>query len=135
MRFIKALLILALFIFGLLFFTQNQDVLSSPLVLQYDLFIENWSWSGLNVPFYAVVLAAFAIGSLLTLLVFFMDKLRSNMSLMSRGRTIRMLEREVTRLQTECEVLNQAKQLPPGKEKSIEDSKASKEKLAENEKN
>jgi len=101
MRFLKVLLILCLFFFGLLFFTQNKEILSTMLLLKIDFFYPGYQWSGFEVPFYFVILIGFAVGMLFASLFFAMDKLRLLCSVAAKKRSIRVLEREVKRLNNE----------------------------------
>ena len=116
MRFLKAVLILALFIFGLLFFTQNEEILATPLTLQLDLYVEGYAWSGLSIPFFFVVLLAFAAGALFTILYFFLDKIKTSFDLMARKRKIRSLERELARAKEKAKVLEAMPALETAKE-------------------
>jgi cell division protein FtsB len=100
MRFIKVLLLLALFLFGLLFFVQNSAALDTKLALQFDLYY-GFKWEGQAIPFYFVVLAAFGIGMLFATALLFIDRIRLSCSLMSRKRAIRVLEKEVARLRAQ----------------------------------
>ncbi len=101
MRFIKALITLVLFLMGLLFFTQNEGALSTPLVLRYDLYMEGWKWEGLNTPFYFVLLLSLAAGALLATFFFLLDKLRNNFEIIGNRRAIRTLSKEIDRLRRE----------------------------------
>lgn len=101
MRFIKALITLILFLMGLMFFTQNEAALSTPLVLRYDLYMEGWKWEGLNTPFYFVLLLSLAAGALLSTFFFLADKLRANVTIMGNRRAIRTLSKEIERLRKE----------------------------------
>lgn len=98
MRFIKVLLLLVLFIFGLLFFVQNSDSLATGLQLKFDLYY-GFKWEGQEVPFYFVVLASFGLGMLFATLLLLIDRIRIGCSLMAKKREVRGLEREIQRLQ------------------------------------
>lgn len=100
MRFIKVLLLLVLFIFGLLFFVQNSEALSTNLKLQLDLHY-GFKWAGQEVPFYFVVISAFGIGMLFATALLFIDRIRLGCALVGRKRAVRTLEREVDRLRTQ----------------------------------
>jgi cell division protein FtsB len=100
MRFIKVLLLLALFLFGLLFFVQNSAALDTKLALQFDLYY-GFKWEGRAVPFYFVVLAAFGVGMFFATALLFIDRIRLSCSLMSRKRAMRVLEKEIERLRTQ----------------------------------
>lgn len=107
MRFIKAVIVLVLFMMGLLFLTQNQDPLSTPLVLKYDLYLDGWSWPSPeslasanppSIPFYFVILLSMAAGILLSTLFFFMDKVRYGVEKVRNRRAIKVLTNEIKRL-------------------------------------
>jgi cell division protein FtsB len=100
MRFVKVLLLLVLFIFGLLFFVQNSAALAENLRLQFDLFY-GFKWEGQEIPFYFVVLAAFGVGMLFATVLLFIDRIRLGCSLMGQKRAVRSLEKEVQRLRAE----------------------------------
>ena len=97
MRFIKVLLLLVLFIFGLLFFVQNSGALATNLKLKFDLYY-GLNWEGQEIPFYFVVLASFGVGMLFATCLLFIDRIRLGCSLMGQKRSVRNLEREVQRL-------------------------------------
>ena len=110
MRFIKVLLLLAVFVLGLLFFAQNSSELgfvqqgaehSKTLTLQLDLYVKNLKWQSSAVPLYIVILAAFAVGMLFATALLFIDRIRVGCALMSRNRAVRILEKEVERLRAE----------------------------------
>lgn len=97
MRFIKVLLLLVLFVFGLLFFVQNSAVLGSELKLQFDLYYNDLKWTSDGVPFYFVILAAFAVGMLFATCCLLIDRIRLGCALMSQKRALRNLENALAR--------------------------------------
>lgn len=97
MRFIKVLLLLVLFIFGLLFFVQNSAALGTHLKLKLDLYY-GFKWEGQEIPFYFVVIAAFGVGMLFATAYLFIDRVRLGCSLMGRKHEVRRLQKEVARL-------------------------------------
>ena len=120
MRFVKVILLLALFVLGLLFFVQNSSelgfvqsipaasadsgavqVAGKTLTLQFDLYFKDLKWQSAAVPLYIVVLAAFAVGMLFATALLFVDRIRVGCALMSRKRAVRILEKEVERLRAE----------------------------------
>lgn len=110
MRFVKVLLLLAVFVLGLLFFVQNstelgfvqQDAQSAKtLTLQLDLYFSGLNWKSAAIPLYVVILAAFAVGMLFATTLLFIDRVRNSCALMSQKRSVRMLEKEVARLRSE----------------------------------
>lgn len=110
MRFLKVLLLLALFICGLLFFIQNGQELGlvqdgqnmgKSLTLQLDLYLKELKWQSSAVPLYAVILCTFGVGMLFATLLLLVDRIRLGCSLMGQRRAMRSLEREVERLRSE----------------------------------
>jgi hypothetical protein len=101
MRFIKVLLLLVIFVAGLIFFVQNSAALGTDLQLKFDLYYKGLNWQGQAIPFYFVVLAAFGLGMLFAVLMLFIDRLRLGCALMGSKRSVRTLEKEVSRLRAE----------------------------------
>ncbi len=117
MRFIKVLLLLAVFVFGLLFFVQNSMELGfiqqgagqgKTLTLQFDLYFTGLKWQSAAVPLYIVILLSFAVGMLFATALLLIDRIRIGCALMSRKRTVRILEKEVQRLRAEKDGKNAA---------------------------
>ena len=115
MRFIKAVIILILFMMGLLFLTQNQEALSTPLALKYDLYIDGLSWptqamlaqgNPPSVPFDFVILLSMAAGIFLSTLFFFLDKMRHCADKVRSRRSIKVLTNEIKRLHAAMERKN-----------------------------
>ena len=128
MRFIKVLLLLAVFVLGLLFFVQNSSELgfvqqgaenAKTLTLQLDLYFSGLKWQSAAVPLYIVVLAAFAVGMIFATALLFIDRVRVGCALMSSRRAVRILEKEVERLRSDKDgktidtKAGEIKELPP----------------------
>ncbi|WP_035252083.1 lipopolysaccharide assembly protein LapA domain-containing protein [Desulfocurvus vexinensis] len=96
MRFIKFLAVIALFVLTMALFAQNLPVLGAPLSLGLTLF--DAQLFALESPLYMFLLAAFFLGSVLTLLYFFLEKLRTGRELARANRKLATLEQEVTSL-------------------------------------
>lgn len=117
MRYIKALLLIAFFVFGWLFFQQNGATLENSLFLKLE--VSRFAWQA-ESPFYLVILASFAIGALFATVYLLIDRVRLSCTLMSRNRTMRAKEKEIVRLSAELEKASktvearhaEAKQLP-----------------------
>jgi hypothetical protein len=127
MRFVKVLLLLAVFVLSLLFFVQNSSELgfvqqgadqAKTLTLQLDLYFKNLHWQTTAVPLYVVILAAFAVGMLFATALLFIDRIRVGLALMGRNRAVRILEKEVERLRAEKAQAKEGteKALPAGTE-------------------
>lgn len=135
MRYIKVLLLAVVFFLALVFFFQNQGPLSQDMVLTLHLFFIPPMHS-IPLPFYFLVIVAFALGALLTLSFLVWDKLNLSARLMKHKWHISNLEREMAKLKkkSEAEVskfnfLHKNKEKPEGAQsveikpaQSVEDS-------------
>jgi uncharacterized membrane protein YciS (DUF1049 family) len=97
MRFIKVLFLLALFVFSILFFSQNNDVLLQELILKLDIPYA-MTLHSIPLPFGVLILAAFVAGSLLTMVYFAVDKIRSASALKECKTRMASLEQELNSL-------------------------------------
>ncbi len=98
MRYAKVLIVLALFFFGITFFLQNTQLINTTLSLRFHLLGINWD-SG-AVPVYVFILSAFALGVLVSMAYFFVEKLRQGKALRSCRLHVRNLEQEINSLRT-----------------------------------
>jgi len=96
MRYVKVLVIVLIFFFGLTFFVQNTETLSTKLTFSMDLF--GWSWASSPVPVYLFILIAFVLGAIISMLYFFLDKLRQGKELRKNRSKIKDLEQELNSL-------------------------------------
>ncbi len=94
MRYIKVFLLAVFFFLALVFFFQNQGALSQNMVLTLNLFFIP-SMSSIPLPFYFLVILAFACGALLTLAFLVWDKVNMSARLMKKKWQISSLEREL----------------------------------------
>jgi len=99
MRFIKVLFLLALFVFSILFFSQNNDVLLQELTLKLEIPYA-MTLHSIPLPFGVLILAAFVAGSLLTLIYFVVDKVRASSKLKECKTRMASLEQELNSLRT-----------------------------------
>lgn len=97
MRYVKVLLLAVAFFLSLVFFFQNQASLSQQLVLTLNLFFIP-PMSSIALPFYFLVVAAFALGALFTLCFLVWDKVNLSARLLKHKWQISSLEREVEKL-------------------------------------
>ena len=124
MRFLKALLLIAIFTFGLLFFIQNSKALEAPLALTFSLYYGDLTWTSQALPFFVIVLAAFAVGAVLSALYLLIDRIRLGCSLVGCKSSLRSAEKEAKRLRAALEketkgkeakaIEAKAKELPQG---------------------
>ena len=94
MRYIKVLLLAVVFFLALVFFFQNQGALSQSMVLTLNLFFIP-AMSSIALPFYFLVIAAFACGALMTLGFLVWAKVSLTARLMKQKWQISSLEREL----------------------------------------
>lgn len=94
MRYIKVFLLAIIFFLALVFFFQNQGSLSQNMVLTLNLFFIP-AMSSIPLPFYFLVIAAFACGALLTLGFLVWDKVNLTARMMKQKWQISSLEREL----------------------------------------
>lgn len=103
MRFIKFLLILVLFLFCLLFFTQNKEALNVGLPLKMDLFVGGLNWEGQAVPYYFVALGCLAVGMLFASLFFLVDRIKLTYTILEKKHKIARFEGDIKRLNGQLE--------------------------------
>ncbi|WP_272699773.1 LapA family protein [Desulfovibrio sp. Fe33] len=97
MRFIKVLFLLVLFVFSILFFSQNNDVLLQNLVLVLDIpYVA--TLHSIPLPFGFLILTAFVAGALLTMIYFAVDKFRGASKLKECRTRMASLEQELNSL-------------------------------------
>lgn len=97
MRYVKVLLLVLVFFLTMVFFFQNQEALSKDMVLKLNLFFTP-PMSSIPLPLYFLVLAAFMVGALVTLLILLWDKVHLSARHMKATWRVRSLEKEVTAL-------------------------------------
>jgi len=97
MRFIKVLFLLALFVFSILFFSQNNAVLVQELTLKLDIpYVA--TLHSIPLPFGFLILASFVEGAILTMLYFAIDKFRACSKLKECKTRMASLEQELNSL-------------------------------------
>lgn len=97
MRFVKVLVLVLVFFISMMFFVQNNAVLSQTVALKLDLFFDT-AWSSIELPFYFMVLCAFLLGALLTMLLLMISRMRAGAALRRANKRIRVLEKELNSL-------------------------------------
>ncbi len=100
LRFLKALWLTVFFFFTLVFFIQNNDVLSKDLSLQFDFYYFDYVWTNTAVPLFVVILLAFVVGVLVTLGYLAMDRIRLRRELGRCRRIVRKQEKELKKLRS-----------------------------------
>lgn len=96
MRYIKVLLLTLFFFVSMVFFIQNNEVLSNELILKLELF--DLSFVSRELPFYLVVLLSFVVGSVFSMSYFLGEKIRLSRELKAANAKLAALEQEVTSL-------------------------------------
>lgn len=97
MRFIKVLFLLALFVFSILFFSQNNDALLQALTLKLDIpYVA--TLHSIPLPLGFLILTAFVAGCVLTMVYFAVDKFRSSAKLKECRTRMASLEQELNSL-------------------------------------
>ncbi len=96
MRYIKLVLLVVSLTIAALFFIQNQALLLSTLGLKVDLYVVKFLTPA--VPLYGVIISAFVLGMVLSLIFLLIDKIHCSSQLRSCRKRLRSLEEEVTSL-------------------------------------
>ena len=98
MRYLKFVALLAFFVLTMTLFAQNMEALKAMVPLTLDL--ASTTWFSIEQPVYLLILGAFFLGGILTVLFFFLERMRLARELSScRGR-MATLEQEVNSLRT-----------------------------------
>lgn len=98
MRYVKFLVLLLVFVVSMLFFVQNNQSLSTAVVLEFNvLALHLYS---LPLPVYLLVLAGFCLGALFCLAFLLIDRIRLGFELKSLRTRYATLEDEVLSLRT-----------------------------------
>lgn len=96
MRYLKVLALILFFFVSMVFFVQNNEILSSSLTLRFSLL--EWSWRSVPIPFYVLALLAFVIGGILSMAYFLSEKIRMSRRLKACHGRILELEQELNSL-------------------------------------
>lgn len=97
MRYIKVLLLGVFFFLGLVFFFQNQTPLSQQMELTLNLFFVP-PITSISLPFYFLLVIAFACGCLLSWFLLLWDKFSTSAKLVKSKWTIKSQQNEIERL-------------------------------------
>lgn len=96
MRFLKSIFLIVFFVVAMLFFFQNTAELNKTVSIVLDFFLVKYQT--LPIPMYALVLASFGVGGIVTVLFFLIDKVRLSSELKACRRRMAALEQEVNSL-------------------------------------
>ena len=112
MRFIKVLFLLVLFVFSILFFSQNNATLLQDLTLILDIpYVA--TLHSIPLPFGFLILLAFVLGALMSLVYFAVDKFKTSAKLKECRTRMASLEQE----------LNSLRNMPISEDRSYSDMK------------
>ncbi len=93
MRFFKALFLLVMFVVAMLFFVQNIQTLNTEITLVLNVFVAHWQT--VPLPLYWLVLLPFALGCLLMIVYFGLEKLRMSQDLRAARAQTAQLQKEL----------------------------------------
>jgi len=96
MRYVKALLVILLFVLGLTFFLQNSQIFTATLSVRFE--VMDWGGRSQPIPLYMFMVLAFLVGGLITLLYLAADKIKLHRELKRRKSRIGSLEKELSSL-------------------------------------
>lgn len=94
MRYIKVFLLVLVFFVVMMFFVQNQASFADPVTLRLDLLFLP-PMESMPVPLYAIMLACFALGAVLVLLMLVWDRIVVTGRLSAAQRRITALEKKL----------------------------------------
>lgn len=106
MRYIKILLIAAFFFLAMVFFFQNQAPLSQEITLTFNLFFLP-TMTAIPLPFYFIVIAAFVLGSVITLFMLAWDRLSIGHKYNKGRRRIERMEKKIKDLEEKLNTQNE----------------------------
>jgi ribose/xylose/arabinose/galactoside ABC-type transport system permease subunit len=95
MRFIKTFILLLFLIVTALFFLQNSVALEQEVDFQFKLYLSDYIWDSGPLPFFFVILFAFAVGALLSIFLLGMERFRLGNRIRAANKKIRILEKEL----------------------------------------
>ena len=124
MRYIKVLILAVFFFLALVFFFQNQTVLSQKIPLTMDLFFLP-PFTSIPLPFYFLVIGGFLVGCLLSLCWLLWDKVSTSAKLVKARWKLQSLQGELTRVNKELDKFKAIPALAPSepKEEGKEENK------------
>jgi|GEM_PF-622455 len=98
MRYLKSLALILIFVVSMLFFVQNNQPLSTSVVLEFS--VVALHLYSLPLPLYILVLGAFLLGAVLTLAFLLVDRIRLGLELKTLRTRYAALEDEALSLRT-----------------------------------
>ena len=98
MRYLKSLALVLVFVVSMLFFVQNNQPLSTAVVLEFNIVAAHLY--SLPLPLYILVLGGFLLGALFTLAFLLVDRIRLGLELKTLRTRFAALEDETLSLRT-----------------------------------
>lgn len=98
MRYVKCIALLLVFVVSMLFFVQNNQPLSTTVVLEFS--VLNAHLYSLPLPLYLLVLGGFFLGAVFCLAFLLVDRIRLSLELKTLRTRYATLEDEVLSLRT-----------------------------------
>ncbi len=98
MRYVKLLALVLVFVVSMLFFVQNNQPLSAPVVLEFNLVA--FHLYSLPLPVYLLVLGGFFLGALFSLAFLLVERIRLGLELKTLRTRYAALEDETLSLRT-----------------------------------
>jgi lipopolysaccharide assembly protein A len=96
MKYLRIAVLILLFFLSMLFFVQNQEILSKTTRLYLSIF--GLELHSKEIPYYLIILLAFVAGGFVTLAYFLAEKIRLGAELKRSKSKIKNLEEEVKSL-------------------------------------
>ncbi len=96
MKYLRVAALILLFFFSMLFFVQNHELLSTTVRLNLSLF--GLELQSKEIPYYLIVLLAFAAGGFISLVYLLAEKIRLSREVRKNKSIIKNLEEEVNSL-------------------------------------
>ena len=96
MKYLRVAALILLFFFSMLFFVQNHELLSTTVRLTLQVF--GLEMHSREIPYYLIVLLAFAAGGFISLVYLLAEKIRLGCELKKSEAKIKDLEEEVNSL-------------------------------------
>ncbi len=122
MRYIKVFLLVLVFFVVMMFFVQNQASFSDPVTLRLDvLFLP--AMESMPIPLYAIMLACFAVGAVLVLLMLIWDRIVVTGRLSAAHRKITALEKKLAAAtETQARLEKERAEVETKLQKQLEDA-------------
>jgi lipopolysaccharide assembly protein A len=96
MKYLRIAVLILLFFLSMLFFVQNQEILSKTTRLYLSIF--GLELHSTDIAYYLIVLLAFVAGGFISMAYFLTEKIRQGAELKRRGSKIKDLEEELKSL-------------------------------------